>query len=203
MTLVSRILFVALTLALALQVSLGDVKAKHIENVIIKDSVGRAEIDKVKCDKIENDKFRVGDKYNLYVTLTAKNAKAKVTDVTYWFYADEDYNGTDAMPRFHPTKALEDSNGLVQNSTMKLLESEDYVIRIAPKKRSDENVIVKYEVFYNDIGANSKHQRFAECLRYAVTSCGDYVVDHEFGEECDEGPDGSAQCTKTCKKIKK
>lgn len=172
------------------------VEAKSVQN--------RGEIDTIKCDAYNDAKLRVGDNCTFDITFTSNGPKYKISDVNYWFWEDIDYNKGENSLKFLATKEFIDSNGVVENGTMKLMVSNDYDIRIPPEKRSKENIIVKYEILFNEIipnkGLSQEQHRLVQCARYTITRCGDGVVDKQYGEECDDGVNGSATCSKNCKR---
>ena len=89
----SRTVFLALPLSLLLGVAAADAASRA---PVVREVEDRGEIDQIKCDGMEDADVNVGDTINFYVSFTASNsAKAQVTGVHYWFWADDDYNEGD------------------------------------------------------------------------------------------------------------
>ena len=165
-----KIFFVALPLSLLLSVGTAEARFKA---PVVKEVTDRGEIDQIKCDDMAEADVNVGDSLNFYVTCSANNnAKAQVTGVHYWFWADIDYNRGDPGITFSATKEFKDGDGIVQNQTLQLMRSTDYVIREAPEKPSKENIIVKYDVTFKPFNADGtlsqQEEHFFQCGRYRV-----------------------------------
>ena len=165
----SKALFSALTLTLLL----GAGAAGAAKAPVVKEVEDRGEIDQIKCDGMEGCDVHVGDTLNFYVSFTAgSKGGAKVTGVHYWFWSDIDYNKGDPGIAFKPTKEFKDGDGVVLNQTLQLMRSTDYVIRQAPEKPAQENIIVKYDVAFNPIGADGtvapQEEHYVQCARYRV-----------------------------------
>ena len=166
----SRTVFLALPLSLLLGVATADAASRA---PVVKEVEDRGEIDQIKCDGMEDADVNVGDTIKFYVSFTASNsAKAQVTGVHYWFWADDDYNEGDPGVTFAPTKEFKDGDGVVHNQTLKLMRSTDYVIRKPAGKPSRENIIVKYDVAYSTFNADGtpspQEEHFVQCARYRV-----------------------------------
>ena len=161
-------------LALSLSLLLGGAPAEAAPKApVVKEVEDRGEIDQIKCDGMEEADVNVGDSINFYVSFTASNnAKAQVTGVHYWFWADNDYNAGDPGVTFAATKEFKDGDGIVHNQTLKLMRSTDYVIRKPADKPSKENIIVKYDVAYSafnaDGTASPQEEHYVQCARYRV-----------------------------------
>ncbi|MBO5490159.1 MAG: hypothetical protein J5960_01860 [Desulfovibrio sp.] len=157
---------------LATVLVLGANAAAAPKDAVVKELQRRGEIDKIQCDKIVSDTVHVGDTYNFWVDFTAKDLKVRVSDVNYWFWTDKDYNGSDAVFSLSPTKEAEKANGIVDNTTLRLVESTDYHIRTLPDHPSEENILFKAEILFNQVmpdGTLSPEQgRFVQCMRCAV-----------------------------------
>ncbi|MBQ9452007.1 MAG: hypothetical protein IJU65_01770 [Desulfovibrio sp.] len=138
----------------------------------VKSVKNRGEIDKIQCDKTVMEKIHLGDSCNFYVSFTADNTKAHISDIKFWFWSDKEYNGNDGPISFKPTKELEDADWVVDNKTIKLLESSDYNVRVLPDTPSDDNIILKYEILFNKINQDGtvspEEERFVQCGRYSV-----------------------------------
>lgn len=166
----SRTVFLALPLSLLLGVAAANAASRA---PVVKEVEDRGEIDQIKCDGMEDADVNVGDTINFYVSFTASNsAKAQVTGVHYWFWADDDYNEGDPGVTFAPTKEFKDGDGVVHNQTLKLMRSTDYVIRATPEKPSKENIIVKYDITFNTFNADGtlspQEEHTVQCARYRV-----------------------------------
>lgn len=166
----SKSLFVALPLSLLLCAGTATAGFKA---PVVKEVKDRGEIDQIKCDDMAEADVNVGDSLNFYVTFSAKNnAKALVTGVHYWFWSDIDYNRGDPGITFAATKEFKDGDGIVQNQTLKLMRSSDYVIRETPEKSSKENILVKYDVTFKPFNADGtlsqQEEHFFQCGRYRV-----------------------------------
>lgn len=149
-----------------------DAAAAAPKDAVVKELQHRGEIDKIQCDKIVSDTAHVGDTFNFWVDFTAKDIKIRISDVNYWFWADKDYNESDAIFSLSPTKELEKADWIVDNTTLRLAESTDYHIRTLPDQPSEENILFKAEILFNQVmpdGTLSPVQgRFVQCLRCAV-----------------------------------
>ncbi len=166
----SKSLFVALPLSLLLCAGTATAGFKA---PVVKEVQDRGEIDQIKCDDMTEEDVNVGDSLNFYVTFSAKNnAKAQVTGVRYWFWSDIDYNRGDPGITFAATKEFKDGDGIVQNQTLKLMRSTDYVIRETPEKPSKENILIKYDVTFKPFNADGtlsqQEEHFFQCGRYRV-----------------------------------
>ena len=166
----NKTLFSALALSLLLGAGAAGAAPKA---PVVKEVEDRGEIDQIKCDGTEDFDVHVGDTVNFYVSFTASNnAKAQVTGVHYWFWSDIDYNSGDPGITFEATKEFKNGDGIVKNQTLKLMRSTDYVIRVAPEKPSQENIIVKYDVTFNTFNADGtlspQEEHAVQCSRYRV-----------------------------------
>ena len=166
----SRTVFLALPLSLLLGVDVADAASRA---PVVKEVEDRGEIDQIKCDGMEDADVHVGDTLNFYVSFTAaNNAKAKVSGVHYWFWSDIDYNSGDPGITFEATKEFKNGDGVVQNQTLTLMRSTDYVIRATPEKPSKENIIVKYDITFNTFNADGtlspQEEHTVQCARYRV-----------------------------------
>ncbi|MBQ2475926.1 MAG: hypothetical protein II515_01465 [Desulfovibrio sp.] len=166
----SKTLFSALTLSLLLGAGAAGAATKV---PVVKEVEDRGEIDQIKCDGMEGADVHVGDTLNFYVSFTAENnAKAKVSGVHYWFWSDIDYNSGDPGITFEATKEFKNGDGVVQNQTLTLMRSTDYVIRATPEKPSKENIIVKYDITFNTFNADGtlspQEEHTVQCARYRV-----------------------------------
>lgn len=165
----NKILFVALFLPFFFTAGIAKAASKA---AVVKEVIDRGEIDQIKCDGMEEANVYVGDTLNFYVSFSAKNnAKAQVTGVKYWFWSDIDYNSGDPGITFSATKEFKEG-GVIQNKSLKLMRSTDYVIRETPKKSSKENIIVKYDVTFNafnpDGTMSPQEDHYVQCARYRV-----------------------------------
>lgn len=168
----------------------------------VRETSGREEIDKVHCDSMADNQLRVGEKHVFEVQLFPTKSKFSVSNINFWFYEDEDYNDGEGV-RYETTQELMDADGVISRK-MTVMRSQPYHVGHAPAKRSQENIITKYEIELSMLDADGKvtgSGTTTQCARWAVTACGDGVVDKAYGEECDDGPDGSASCTAACKKT--
>ena len=166
---------------------------------------GREEIDKIQCDASVDLQLRVGEKHVFDVEMSSSENKYIVEDIKFWFYEDEDYNNGNGI-LYEPTKEALAAKGLISAKEMTVMRSKPYLVGHAPAKRSQENILIKYVIsldMLNKKGEITQRGTFTQCSRWAVTSCGDKITDTAYGEECDDGPAGSATCSKQCKKIKK
>ena len=165
-----KTVFAALCLSLILGVGAAWAAGKP---PVVNEVKDRGEIDHIKCDGMGEEDVHVGDSLNFYVSFTTKNnVKVKVNDIHYWFWSDKDYNSGDPGISFAATPEFRNADGIVQNQTMKMMRSSDYVIRVAPEKPSKENIIVKYDVAYNifnpDGAIAPQDNHFVQCFRYRV-----------------------------------
>ena len=79
--------------------------------------VDREEIDKVRCDKTSELDVNYGDTLNFNASFTARDGAAvKVTNVKYWFWADQDYNASDPPITFTGTKEFMDGGIITVNT---------------------------------------------------------------------------------------
>ncbi|MBQ9536451.1 MAG: hypothetical protein IJU79_01525 [Desulfovibrionaceae bacterium] len=171
---------------------------KHLDNT---------SIEKIPCDGVTKANLRLGLDHNFTLNFNSKESKIQISDINFWFHSDVDYTGKGQAINFHPTKEFDAAHWEMDHNSLELLESDEYTILNPPKQRSDKNITIKYEIIFNeyeqDGKLNPKQEKYFQCGHYAVTRCGDGVVDTEFQEECDPGLDGSANsCSKDCKKIK-
>lgn len=167
----------------------------------VRETRGRGEIDKIQCDTTVDNQLRVGENHVFEVELYPTKSKFAVTNINFWFYEDEDYNDGEGI-EYSPTQEAMDANGVVTKK-MAVMRSQPYHVGHAPTKRSPENIITKYELEIDMLDANgnvTQSGTTTQCARWAVTRCGDGIVDKAYGEECDDGPNGSASCTPACKK---
>ncbi|MBO4312838.1 MAG: hypothetical protein J5838_00945 [Desulfovibrio sp.] len=139
----------------------------------VKEYKEHGEIDKIRCDSTKTYIFHLGDFGNFYVDFTAKNNKVvKVTDVNYWFWADKDYNGDEGIFQLKPTKEIEKADWIVKNKEIRLVESSDYKIKSLPDTPSDENIIFKAEILFNEImpdgSISPEQERIVQCVRASV-----------------------------------
>ena len=140
-------------------------------NNTVKEVISRGEIDKIKCDQVVSDTLHLGDTFTFYVDFTADNKAAKINDINYWFWSDQDYNGSDDMFQLHPTKEIEKENWIVKNKKLRLVESNDYTIRSLPSEPSEENILFKAEIIFQEImpdGSLSKPEHLVRCVRANV-----------------------------------
>ncbi|MBR3663890.1 MAG: hypothetical protein IKN64_04450 [Desulfovibrio sp.] len=155
---------------LGLSLTAGTAFAKTNVNVLEQNN--RREIDAITCDTEDTGILEVGNSYNFNVSFAAKENKVKVSRINFWFWADDDYNGSESMVNFSETKEIKTLDGVVGRESIKLIESTPYVIKKPAEKSSPENVLIKYEILYNDIlpdGSISKEQdRYVQCGRYTV-----------------------------------
>ena len=174
----------------------------------VNNSLSRDDVKAIKCDHSTTDTLRLGHTYAFHADLSLDSGKARLSDINFWFSADEDYNGDQHTALFHPTEELNRADWDAGTTPKRVLQSTDYHVRKAPERRQPDNVIIKYEFLYHaylpDGSLDKQERRIVQCVNYAVTRCGDGVVDKDFGEECDSGqPDGSPTCTRECKQVKK
>ena len=166
----------------------------------------------VSCTQTFKRILRCGKSYNF-----PDDFKAGWTDR--WMYSfsvnfkeGSDLNGG-ANPTFLWTDVLKNNNMLVRAwQTMTIIDSTPkYNIKNCPTTRSYENLYIEYIVTTageNPNGQelpNAKLSTHKECIYYAVSRCGDGVLDEDEGEECDPGsawtstlPDGRI-CNSNCK----
>lgn len=134
--------------------------------------VNHGEIDKIKCDKTVSDTLHLGDSFKFYVDFSAEDMKAQITDVNYWFWSDEDYNGSEDIIAFTPTKEIIDADWIVDNKTIKLVRSNEYNVKSLPQHPSDENIILKYEIifrrFLSENKPSNKDEHYVICARYGI-----------------------------------
>ena len=132
----------------------------------------RHEIEALSCDHITTDTVDVGDTFDFYVDFTAKDCKVVIDSVNFLFWADQDYNGDEALPKFIITKELEKANGIVDNTTMRIMTSSKYHIRVQPKNPAQNNIMVNYEIFYYKVQPDGTRSAVKEnemqCLRLGV-----------------------------------
>ena len=174
----------------------------------VNNSVSREDVMKIKCDNTARDTLRVGEEYTFHADFSVSSGKAHISDINYWFSSEGDFNDSHTSILFKPTDELNKSDWVVSNGEKRILESERYAVVNYPEKRHEDNIIIKYEFLFNaylpDGKLSDRQERIVQCVHYAITRCGDGVVDKEFGEECDSGrPGGSATCTDTCKAVRK
>ena len=133
--------------------------------------VDREEIDKVRCDKTSELDVNYGDTLNFNASFTASDGAAvKVTNVKYWFWADQDYNASDPPITFTGTKEFMDG-GIIKDKTIELTRTTDYVIRVKPSSPKKDNIIVKYDITYNEIKPDGNilpDDHLFVCARYRV-----------------------------------
>ncbi len=156
----------AILLALNANFAFAELRVKDIKEV------NREEIDKIKCDSTFERTLNKGDTCNFYVNFSVKDGKVKISSVDFWFWSDEDYNGDDSMVSFKPTQEAMDAKWVVGSKPVQLLRSSDYKIRFVPKKSSEENILVKYEILFNPFMPNGElspeQERYVVCGRYGV-----------------------------------
>ena len=139
----------------------------------VKEFKNHGEIDKIQCDKTKSLTVKVGDSFNFDIEFsTIDNRKAQITDINYWFWADKDYNGDDALITLKPTKKIEDANWTASSKKFSVAKSTDYKIRNSTDKSSDENIIFKSQIVYKEIlpdGSLSKNsENIVDCFKIRV-----------------------------------
>ena len=155
-------------LSLSLSLFLGTAPASAAPKASDVHEVDRAEIDKVRCDKMNELDVNYGDTLSFNASFTARDGAAvKVTNVKYWFWADQDYNASDPPVTFSATKEFTDGGV----KTVELTRTTDYVIRVKPSNPKKDNIIVKYDITYNEIksdGSILPDDHLVVCARYRV-----------------------------------
>jgi len=158
-------------LSLSLSLFLGTAPASAAPKASDVHEVDRAEIDKVRCDKMNELDVNYGDTLSFNASFTARDGAAvKVTNVKYWFWADQDYNASDPPVTFSATKEFTDG-GVIKDKTVELTRTTDYVIRVKPSNPKKDNIIVKYDITYNEIksdGSILPDDHLVVCARYRV-----------------------------------
>ena len=139
----------------------------------VKEFKNHGEIDKIQCDKTKSFTVKLGDKFNFDLEFSTKdNRKALITDINYWFWADKDYNGDDALITLKSTKEIEDANWTATSKKIKVAESTDYKIRNSPDKSSDENIIFKSQIVYKEIlsdgSLSTNPENIVHCFKIRV-----------------------------------
>ncbi len=158
-------------LSLSLSLFLGTAPASAAPKASDVHEVDRAEIDKVRCDKMNELDVNYGDTLSFNASFTARDGAAvKVTNVKYWFWADQDYNASDPPVTFSATKEFSEG-GIIKDKTVELTRTTDYVIRVKPSNPKKDNIIVKYDITYNEIksdGSILPDDHLVVCARYRV-----------------------------------
>ena len=158
-------------LSLSLSLFLGTAPASAAPKASDVHEVDRAEIDKVRCDKMNELDVNYGDTLSFNASFTASDGAAvKVTNVKYWFWADQDYNASDPPVTFSATKEFSEG-GIIKDKTVELTRTTDYVIRVKPSNPKKDNIIVKYDITYNEIksdGSILPDDHLVVCARYRV-----------------------------------
>ncbi len=158
-------------LSLSLSLFLGTAPASAAPKASDVHEVDRAEIDKVRCDKMNELDVNYGDTLSFNASFTARDGAAvKVTNVKYWFWADQDYNASDPPVTFSATKEFSEG-GVIKDKTVELTRTTDYVIRVKPSNPKKDNIIVKYDITYNEIksdGSILPDDHLVVCARYRV-----------------------------------
>ena len=158
-------------LSLSLSLFLVTAPASAASKVSDVHEVDRAEIDKVRCDKMNELDVNYGDTLSFNASFTARDGAAvKVTNVKYWFWADQDYNASDPPVTFSATKEFSEG-GIIKDKTVELTRTTDYVIRVKPSNPKKDNIIVKYDITYNEIksdGSILPDDHLVVCARYRV-----------------------------------
>ncbi len=97
------------------------------------------------------------------------------------------------------------------HSSMIILESNPYHIVSAPSKRAQNNIYIEYTIWYDYVKHSATPPKadlypHKECAEYAISRCGDGIVDEDYGEVCDpEAPEWKNRqdwqvCNAECKK---
>ena len=132
------------------------------------------------------------------------------------FLPDTYYSKTKKFPSFRSTKWLKENKYIVEPNTVNkpFIISSGYKIKTKPSsgKRSYNNIIIKYKVNYRlyDNETKKKGEEVKSQLNvyhYAISWCGDGVIDTLYGEECEplekgKYKKGDYPCSNSCKIIK-
>ena len=105
------------------------------------------------------------------------------------FFEPYDYN-MGGNPNFDRTDYIRNAKGVVKKKqTMRIIQASwenawYYVDRIPPK-RLNNNLWIQYIVRYASNSSKTPVETHVECKYYAISRCGDGILDTEYWETCD------------------
>lgn len=163
-----------------------------------------------KCERNIYKTLRYGHVYTFDHTLTTHDGAIKVVDFLPEMNEKFDFDGKASSIDFKWTEEILKNDGIVEpnQSLVFVRAAQPYEIKFRGKTRAIDDITFKYITKYKKKNANGGWSTQVEtdtvCVNYAITWCGDGVVDTAHGETCDNGSQNGEpgnQCSKTCEKT--
>lgn len=161
------------------------------------------------CDKVyESRTLRANHGYSLKLNFYNRGDTAVI--IKSYKVNFDGMNYGDA-PTYQFTDWIKAKKGIIEpKETGEILYSSEYRISRIPEKRAFDNLLVRYDTGYKTV-SNGKEIGFTKpyisCQPYAISWCGDGVLEQEYDEMCDPADPqkqgwGLGGCNpKTCQPI--
>jgi cysteine-rich repeat protein len=148
--------------------------------------------------------LRQGKGYIFFDEFNNKEQAVYLWNFTVAYREQFDYNQSESFPKFHWTDTIKKHNYKVEPyQSIKYIEAQlPYKIKAVPAVKSHDNLILKYTVTYSYDKDGKDKRTFTACVHYAISWCGDGIIDTDWGEECDDGNSvDDDQCSCNCNKV--
>ncbi len=157
------------------------------------------------CDQVFYGKLRYWQSYKFYdvfKNLWSTTVWIDTVDVKY--KEQYDYNGSSNFPLFIWTDWIISKNfEVLPGEEGKIVETNDwYDIKYHPPIRSTDNFSLTYTISYYVLSNWIWRGPYThvECKYYEITWCWDWVLDFDYGEQCDDGNNINGDwCDANCK----
>ena len=159
------------------------------------------------CSQTFEYELRHGKKYKFADKLkNTSSVPIKIKKTSNSFIEKRDFNGKNTRPKFQYTTWFKNKKFILQpkEKGQYIKSINDYAIVYHPKKfigrRDYKDIIIKYTRKFTKLIEGKEKGYFitTSCATYAITWCGDNILDSDY-ETCDDGNKKSGDgCSSTC-----